>query len=220
MKNSYKALQSAFILLVFVWSCFQPSCVLAQLKNGDKSHLMDEPNPTSLRSASVTFKIESQTTSILDTFNLILDLPSGATLQYNGDGVYQINNMPDSPGHYNIRIRTGGNILNGVTTADISLIQRHLLGNGNLANVYKLIAADVNCDGRVSVKDIVDIRRAILGKINKFACDTNFTFYPDSLDFEWTGVPLDLGVFIAIKLGDVNGSAAYNSESAAINGGK
>jgi hypothetical protein len=213
MKNLYRVLQSGFILLMIVISCINPLGLIAQTSNDVRIDQSDESNLSTQRNAVVKFKIGSETSSILTSFNMILDLPQGATLQYNGEGVYQINNMPDAHGHYNIKLRTGGNILNGVSSVDISLIQRHILGNGALANEYKLIAADVNCDGRISVKDLVDLRKAILEKIDKFACNTNFTFYPGSLDFDWTGSDIDLGVFIPIKLGDVNGSASYNGEN-------
>lgn len=168
---------------------------------------------SSHRGPVVTFSIPFGSNSVNMMNLLILDLPQGASLQYNGDGIYQINNMPDEYKLYNIKLRTGGDILNGVTTQDISLIQRHILGNGALANEYKHVAADVNCDGRISVIDLVEIRRAILGNINKFGCDTNYTFVPNTLQFEWTGTTIDLGEFIPVKLGDVNGNAAANSEN-------
>ncbi len=212
MKNLHNVIQSILFTLLFTFCSVIPSSLIAQISSDKPGGNQLSTTASSIGNPIVTFKIDRASAFSLDSL-LIIDLPAGASLQHNGDGVFQINNMPEIYGHYNIKLRTGGNILNGVTTADISFIQRHILGNGTLENEFKLIAADVNCDGRISAKDMVDIRRAILGNISKFECDTNFTFSPNSLNFEWTGSTIDLGVFHPIKLGDVNGSATFNSEN-------
>jgi hypothetical protein len=163
----------------------------------------------------VIFKV----TGFRDAYeNLILDLPEGANFEHIGDGVIHITGMPDVFGFYKIGIKAGGNILNGVTTNDISLIQRHIMGNGSLANQFKLTAADVDCDGRVSVLDMIQIRRVIVGHISEFGCKTNYKFWPENIEFYWEGSRVDAGEYMPIKLGDVNGSAAYNSGSLQQNG--
>ncbi len=144
---------------------------------------------------------------------MILDLPQGANFEHKGNGVFHINGMPDDFGFYKIGIKAGGNILNGVTTGDITLIHRHIMGNSPLSNHFKLTAADVDCDGRVTVLDMIQIRRAIIGQISEFGCKTNYKFWPENLEFYWEGSRVNAGEYISIKLGDVNNSAVYNSSS-------
>lgn len=214
MKNLVLLHPMATITVLMLFYAILPSGIFAQSSMTHTTEIpLLENEPSSQSGPVITFKIpfSSVHTSMMNI--LILDLPQGASLQYNGESIYQINNMPNENKHYSIELRTGGDILNGVTTQDISLIQRHILGNGPLSNDFKLIAADVNCDGRVSAVDMVEIRRAILGRIDKFGCNTNYAFVPASLEFEWTGTTINLGEFIPVKLGDVNGNAAANSEN-------
>ncbi|MEI6396073.1 MAG: InlB B-repeat-containing protein, partial [Verrucomicrobiota bacterium] len=109
---------------------------------------------------------------------------------------------------------------NGVTTLDISLIRRHILGIATLDSPYKLLAADVNCSGSASTVDISLIRRIILGITNVFPCGL-WRFVPAAYVFPdplspWSA-PGSSGYtntladhtnenFVAIKLGDVNNS--------------
>ena len=51
----------------------------------------------------------------------------------------------------------------GVTTLDITLIRRHILGIAALDSPFKILAADVNGSATVTTLDITFIRRLILG---------------------------------------------------------
>jgi len=112
----------------------------------------------------------------------------------------------------------------GVSTLDIILIQRHILGSELLGSPYKLLAADVNRSGSVSTLDIVLMRRVILGIANEFPGGSIWRFIPTTHTFSDPANPFadniieppmyfDLmalnyqGDFIAVKAGDVNGSA-------------
>ena len=61
------------------------------------------------------------------------------------------------------------NKANGVTALDIALVQSHILQKNLLNSPYKIIAADVTGDGKVTALDIVYMKRLILG------IDTTFT---------------------------------------------
>jgi hypothetical protein len=50
----------------------------------------------------------------------------------------------------------------GVTTADILRIQKHILGQELIRDPYELIAADVDQSGHISARDISLIRQLIL----------------------------------------------------------
>ena len=117
-----------------------------------------------------------------------------------------------------------GTKTNGVTALDIALVQSHILQKNLFNSPYKIIAADVNGDGTVSVLDIVYIKRLILG------IDTSFTktstgakrlwvFVDSSYKYPDTTKPFPIKdsiictgtnlnnthqTFIGCKLGDVN----------------
>ena len=116
------------------------------------------------------------------------------------------------------------NKANGVTAIDIALIQAHVLGKNNLNSPYKVIAADVSGDGKVTALDIVYIKRLILGVdtaftnsktgrkslwtfVNSavaFADSTNPFPYTDSIQLNNTNGVVHYPDMMAIKLGDVN----------------
>jgi hypothetical protein len=112
-------------------------------------------------------------------------------------------------------------IANGVTTADITLIRRHVLGLTPLDSPYKVLAGDVNGSDSVTTADITLIRRLILGTSTNFSGGL-WRFVPSDEAFTNTAKPwtatrmrryasLAAGTtsgqdFKAIKLGDVNGS--------------
>lgn len=110
---------------------------------------------------------------------------------------------------------------NGVTTLDISLIRRHILGLANLDSPFKLLAADVNGSRGVTTADISLIRRVILGVTNIFPAGlwrfvrSDHIFDPvspwDAPTNIWqTDLATDVTGrdFVAVKLGDVNNSWA------------
>lgn len=113
--------------------------------------------------------------------------------------------------------------INGVSTIDLILIQKHVLGLSLLDSPYKIIAADVNNSGNISTLDIVSVRKVILGIQREFENNKNWRFvpvsyvftdpqnpfadgFPEGLDFNVLSQDLDLE-YIAIKTGDVNNTA-------------
>lgn len=117
------------------------------------------------------------------------------------------------------------NPTNGVTTFDVVLIRKHILGNGQLGSPYKIIAADANRSNTVTTFDLVVITKVILGNAPNFQNNSSWRFVPEEYtfpdptnpfleDFPETieispGNPHFLEWdFIAIKVGDVNGSAS------------
>lgn len=117
--------------------------------------------------------------------------------------------------------------MNGVSTLDLVMIQRHILGLAELDNAYKFISADVNNDMNIRANDLVELRKLILGVTNDFtatswkivdAAETvamstpleyNEVVYVDNLQGDVNGVN-----FIATKVGDVSGDALANARSA------
>jgi uncharacterized repeat protein (TIGR01451 family) len=142
------------------------------------------------------------------------------TFNTNEDGNYNSSNMVAA--NYMMKPTKKDGILEGVNTLDLIMIQRHLLGLNKLTSPYKLIAADINNDNKISVSDLVDLRKNILGISDKFTnndswktIDKDFSFANPSNPFA-TAYPtfkeiLDpngelVANFVGVKIGDVNGS--------------
>lgn len=69
--------------------------------------------------------------------------------------------------------------LNGVSTADIVKIQKHILGKEIFNDSYKLIAADVNLSCSITSADIAELRKLILGVITNFSKTKPWIYIPD-----------------------------------------
>ncbi len=116
--------------------------------------------------------------------------------------------------------------LNGVSTFDLVLINKHILGQQALANFYQVFAADVNQSQTVTTFDIIEIRKLILGVYDTFPTTPPWRFirpvadpsnltnyaavrdtYAISIDSLWKDTALNGLQFIGIKMGDVNTNA-------------
>lgn len=131
-------------------------------------------------------------------------------------------------GVYWVTPKLDENPLNGVSTFDIVLIQRHILGVQVLSSPHKMIAADVNNSGSISTLDLIQIRKLILGIDTRFSNSNSWRFVEADYIFpnpnnpwaekypESTFIPSLFSTFtanfVAIKIGDVNASAKLNEE--------
>ncbi|MCC7505580.1 MAG: hypothetical protein IT259_09770, partial [Saprospiraceae bacterium] len=59
------------------------------------------------------------------------------------------------------------NWLNNVSTFDLVLISKHVLGIEPFNNTFKYVAADANCNGVVTTFDISELRKLLLGIVNE-----------------------------------------------------
>jgi len=140
-------------------------------------------------------------------------------------GEYEFDNNPIGY-QYLIDASKDDDHLNGVSTLDIVLIQKEILGTTALDSPYKLIAADVTKDNTITALDIINIRKLILGYEQKFVHVPSWNFVDAAQDFfdernPWTyresieSNPDDssemIHDFIGIKMGDVSGNAIANS---------
>lgn len=113
--------------------------------------------------------------------------------------------------------------MNGVSTLDLVMIQRHILGVAPFNNGYKMVAADVNNDGKVTASDLVVLRKLILGLIAELPNNNSWRFLdaanaivdvqnPWPLDEEIVieGVDHDMMQqhFMGVKVGDVSQDAS------------
>lgn len=112
--------------------------------------------------------------------------------------------------------------LNGVSTRDITFIQRELLGKELLGSAYKRVAADANYSQSISAGDISEIRKLILGRYAAFPKNNSWRFVradhvmadeyqpwgaPEEIAFPFIDADQSDIDFIGIKTGDVDNSA-------------
>ncbi|MBL7821025.1 MAG: T9SS type A sorting domain-containing protein, partial [Saprospiraceae bacterium] len=138
------------------------------------------------------------------------------------EGKYSFLQVPNGKQLELIPSKTDG-WLNGVSTADIVKIQRHILGLEPLSSAYKMIAADVNRSGSITAKDISELRRLILGITDEIDGNTSWRFvhrlyafndianclsekFPESYWMKPLVSDMNLD-FYAIKTGDVTNNA-------------
>ncbi len=139
------------------------------------------------------------------------------------DGMYEFPTIPLG-GDYSIIPLKDMNPLNGVSTFDLVLMTKHILGVDKLDSPYKIIAADVNKSKTVTTFDLVSLRKLILHIDDDFANNTSWRFVDKNFDFPNQEDPFETGFpevlnfnnideddlnadFIGVKVGDVNGSA-------------
>lgn len=111
--------------------------------------------------------------------------------------------------NYTVSLEKNSNAVNGVTTLDVILISKHILGIDTFTNNYQHIAADVNQSGAVTTFDVVQMRQLILGVNNSFPNSTSWVFDPSEITISSLNELGSLS-FIGIKIGDLNGSADAN----------
>ncbi len=128
---------------------------------------------------------------------------------------------------YQIDATKEDDYLNGVSTLDLVLIQRHILGLESLDSAYKLIAADVNNDGAVTAIDLIELRKLILGIYEELPSNASWRFvdaaqtldinspwnFDETIDIYNLSADMIDENFVGIKVGDVNESVVANANS-------
>ena len=148
-----------------------------------------------------------------------------------GDGTYYFSDLHQGMG-YTVEPWLDEYHANGVTTADLIAIRKHILGVAPLDSPYKLLAADVTLSGGVSTMDLIQIRKLILAIDKEFEKVESWEFIPEGYVFPdperpWEAMyPRTVSIssledsemhanFVAIKMGDVNGTARPSNPNAA-----
>ena len=156
----------------------------------------------------------------------------GVTVRFSGTEIME--EVTDSTGYYifediiegedyTIEPIKDGDDINGTTTFDIILIQKHILDVQPLESPYKIIGADINHSNIVSTFDLLKLRKLILGVDSELQSNTSWRFVMEDYVFQDIAFPLqedfpeikyinqlesDLQLnFIGIKVGDVNDTA-------------
>ncbi len=146
------------------------------------------------------------------------------------NGLFQLNALANK--NYTIKPAKNDDILNGVTTLDLVMINKHILGTQKFTSPYQHIAADIDKSGKITSSDVVQLRKIILGLIPTFTSNNSWRFIDKAFVFGDPLNPVLLNLpdiknnfltnvnndFIGVKIGDINGNAKANSAQSAPRG--
>jgi len=158
--------------------------------------------------------------------NKIVGLSGGLAIAVHTDqdGTFDFPNLPPAQ-DYTLTPNYNTKPMNGVTTFDMVLIRRHILGVEELGSPYKIIAADVNKSHAVTTFDLVDLQKMILNITPVFPngnsswrfVDAAYVFpdpknpfaapFPESISMQNVEASQWNRDFVGLKVGDVNDSA-------------
>ncbi len=178
--------------------------------------------PTGPLVSTISGRVIKEDNQPIEEVNVeLVGVESDLTLT-NDAGSYAFSNVRNNR-NYNIIPGKDGDDINGVSTFDLVLIQRHILGLEPITSPYRLIAADVNNNQSITASDLTELRKLILGVYEALPNNSSWRFvdanhrFADPTD-PWTSyVPetynlsnlrnnMDIN-FIGLKVGDVNGDA-------------
>jgi len=175
--------------------------------------------------AFISGKIMTENSKGLDQTEVsLMDLSDNFMNMSMSDALGQFTFQNISDGSYTLKPKYGKNHLLGINTIDLVHIQRHILGIQRLTNPYKLIAADADNDERITISDVVELRKLILGIKSQFDNDdlawkfvsNDNVFANPAKPWPFKGsseVNIANGIFskniefMAVKVGDLDGSA-------------
>jgi hypothetical protein len=157
--------------------------------------------------------VEMDYTASIDTF-------SGMEMT-DAEGLFELESTPEYL-KYVFRPTYESDPNSGVSTLDLVMVQRHILEIAPFDNPYDILASDVSGNEKVTSSDLVTLRKMILGIIAEWPKDqANWVFvdsshvfpdvsqpfyYPDSIVIQTLLDTADQVNFVAVKMGDVNGS--------------
>lgn len=168
---------------------------------------------------SISGKITSKSLIPIEDVKIIVEA-NVSEFPQNGifDGTYYFGTKEIAD--YTIKPSKADDYHKGINTFDLVLLQEHISGKKKLTTPEQLIAADINGDGKIGNSDYFELKRLVLGMIDKFSNNTSWTFVPKSYTYPDPtnpfSAPRSITVnvassvknldFIGIKIGDLDGS--------------
>ena len=189
-----------------------------------------QANGTACTGSRIAGSVGTETNQMVQNVTMSLqnmDNNESKSLITNASGFYEFIGMPENA-PYKITAEKNIDHLNGVSTLDLVMMQRHILGLNNLSSAYKYKAADVNNDKKISASDLVELRKLILGIYSELPNNKSWRFIDKDANLNDLSqvfvaneyIYLDNfnsstmnNNFIAVKIGDVNESATVNVNS-------
>jgi hypothetical protein len=181
--------------------------------------------PTAALSArTVRGQLTTEIYSNLRGAEVILEGYEGKKIMSDKDGNFEFTTAVEGY-DYIVKPTKNDDVDNGVNTIDLLMIQRHILNLQRLQSPYKMIAADINKDQKISVIDLSELRKVVLGSSTKFEnneswrfVDKNFRFsnaesalselFAEQYDIKEIKDNMNGVDFMSIKVGDIDATAA------------
>jgi len=182
-------------------------------------------------SAAVAGAIQTESKATVEGVQVNLSGQAQKSFSTSVNGLFVFNNLT-AGADYTVTPSLNKGFLNGVSTFDLVLISKHILGVQPLNTPYKLIAADVNNSKSVTTLDLIQLRKLILNIDATFANNSSWRFVDASYTFPNASNPWAASFpevknvndlegslsanFVAVKVGDVNGNAIANSTQGSV----
>ena len=196
-------------------------CTVTLILQDNVNDVCDGPGGSRIAGAVHTEETEPLANVRVELTSNVTDFNGITYTDGNGDYAFQSRPIGNN---YFLTAGKQDNPLNGVSTLDLVIIQKHILGIKPFTSPFKLIAADADNTGNVSATDLITIRKLILGIYADFPNDqkswrfpeTNQTFTDMNHPFPYNekisiynmgALGMDNQEFMAVKIGDVNGTA-------------
>lgn len=181
---------------------------------------MEQPE---LGSGSISGIITNEAGVPVAGVKVSLSGPFSASATTGADGMYQFDDIPFGE-PVGLALQKPDNFQNGLSTLDLVLIAKHILGVDFLDTPIKMMAADVNGSNSLTTLDQISIRKVILGIDLAFSGKPAWQFFPADLSFTDPTNPFQEPMpsvftinnflddvtdmdFIGVKSGDVDDSA-------------
>jgi hypothetical protein len=178
---------------------------------------------------SIAGIIATESNETVEGVEVSLNGEMSMTMVTDTDGSYHFDELMTGF-DYSVTPYLNDNPLNGVSTFDLVLLSKHILGTQLLNSPYKLIAADINRSGTVTTFDMIQLRKLILNVVTEFSNNTSWRFVETTYSFPqptnpWYETFPELinennltteivdADFVGVKIGDVNGSSQANALS-------
>lgn len=217
ISNGVRAEVPTEVFVIDEWGNYNSATVNIILSDLNNDVCQDDTSSVSM-SGTVMSEDQAGVANIsVSAFNMITN--QSVTAKTDAQGRYQLAGLK-SFDDYQVRADLSGYDDTGISTLDILLIQRHILGLTPLETPYKMIAADVNGSRSISASDLVSLRRLLLGKVDALDeswrfISSDFTFddehdpwaYPHQAEIYDLSRDINSLDFIGIKTGDVSGNA-------------
>lgn len=158
----------------------------------------------------------------LQDVNMMLVSQDSNFLYTHEDGTYRFDSIP-MQASYRVVPVMNTNPMEGISIVDLILLHRHVVGIEPIRSPYRLIAADINRDGIITAADVDALRNMMLGVASEFTNNHSWRFiksdyvfpnpldpwqeeFPEFLEISDMSEAENYGDFIAVKIGDINGS--------------
>jgi len=194
---------------------------------------VDKRCPNNRTAVSIKGVITNEIGERVEQVEVSINHPDVLPAMTNEMGEFSLKDVPVG-NDYTILPTRDFDVLNGISTFDLVLISRHILGIEEIKSPYRLIAADINRSGSISAFDLIQLRKIILRVNTTFPNNTSWRFVRTDFDFENPASPnssyfpevynindlptndMEIEGFVAVKVGDVNANA--NTQSTFVEG--